>query len=88
LTYGRAGRIDGACAVHDEMEARSRLEFMSPFWLAVAAASSGLLEESIVRVERAVIERDPLVIWGRVTVFWDEVRAHPRFDEVVRGVWG
>ncbi len=87
-TYGKAGRADLARTVYDEMTARSRREFMGPFWLATAAASAGLGEESIHWVERAVADRDPLIVWGRIVLFWDDMRAHPRFEETVRGVWG
>ena len=87
-TYGKARRVELARAVYDEIEARSRHEFMSPFWLATAAAAAGLQEQSIRWAERAVIERDPCVVWGRTVPFWDAIRAHPRFEEVVRGVWG
>jgi eukaryotic-like serine/threonine-protein kinase len=86
-TYGNAGRVEWARAVHDELEARSRHEFMPPFWLSVSASSAGLAEQSIAFVERAVAERDPLVIWGRVSPLWKAVREHPRFDQVVQGIW-
>ena len=87
-TYGKAGRKDATRAVYDELEARSRHEFISPFWLATAAGAAGVSDQSIHWVERAVVERDPLVIWGRVVLFWDAVRAHPRFEDVMRDVWG
>jgi serine/threonine-protein kinase len=87
-TYDKAGLAERARAVYEEMGARSRFEFMSPFWLAVAAASAGIPEESIRQVERAVQERDPLIIWARASAYSDTIRAHPRFEEVVRGVWG
>jgi adenylate cyclase len=87
-TYAKAGRVAEARAVRDEMEGRSRHEFVSPFWLATAAEAAGLPEEAIRQVERAVSERDPLVLWSRVTPFWEQVRTHPRFASVVRPVWG
>jgi serine/threonine-protein kinase len=87
-TLGKLGRTDRARAIYDEMEARSRFEFMSPFWLSTAAASAGHPDATIRNVERAVSESDPLLLWGRGgTTFWDGVAAHPRFKEVVRGVW-
>jgi tetratricopeptide (TPR) repeat protein len=85
--HAKAGRIEDARAVCDEMEGRSRHEFVSPFWLATAAAAAGLPEEAIRRVEQAVRQRDPLVLWSRVTPFWDTIRQDPRFDDVVRPVW-
>jgi hypothetical protein len=86
-TYGKAGHAEQARAVCDEMEGRSRHEFVSPFWLATAAASSGLMDQAIHRARRAVADRDPIVVWGRVIPFWDTIRADPRFEEVTRGVW-
>jgi len=85
--YGRAGHADPARAVYDELEARSRHEFVSRAWLAIAAASAGLAEESIGWTERAVAERDPLVLQARNVQFWDAVRVHPRFHEIMHGVW-
>ena len=87
-TYRKMNQVKRARALYDEMEARSRFEFMSPFWLSVAAAAAGLPDVSIGYVERAVAESDPLLLWGRAgMLFWEDVRTHPRFGEVVRGVW-
>ena len=87
-TYGMAGRVEEARAVHDEMEGRSRHEFVSPFWLATAAASAGLADGAIQRVEQAVADRDPLILWSRVSPFWEVIRKHPRFESAVRPLWG
>jgi hypothetical protein len=84
-TYGKAGRAERARACYDELEARSRHEFIAPTWLAVSAASAGLPEESLRWLEQAVRERDPLVLWVRLP-FWDPIREHPRFDELTRGL--
>jgi len=85
-TYGRAGRGPQARAVYDELEARSRHEHVSSAWLAMTAGSAGLDEEAIRWAEKAVAGRDPLVLWGPKMQFWDPVRTHPRFNEVMRGV--
>ncbi len=85
-TYGKAGHGDRARACYDELEARSRHEFVAPSWLAVAAAAAGLAEDAFRWAERGVTERDPLVIWSRLR-YWDSIRAHPRFAEIMRGVF-
>jgi serine/threonine-protein kinase len=87
-TYGRAGRLDHARACYDEMEGRSRHEFVSPSWLSVTAGCAGLEEPAMRWIERAVAEHDPLVLWSRRLVFWEYHRAHPRFNEIMREVWG
>jgi len=40
------------------------------------------------RSARAVGERDPLLLWSRISPFWEALRQHPEFDRVVRPVWG
>jgi eukaryotic-like serine/threonine-protein kinase len=87
-THRKAGHPDASRAIYDEMEARSRLEFMSAFLLSIAAASAGLTDRSIGLVERAMTERDPLLIWARLSPFCDSVRSHPRFEAVIQGAWG
>ena len=86
-TYGKMGRPDSARAVWEELEARGRLEHISMFWLAVAAASSGDMERAIHYVDRTVKEHEPLILWGRSILFWDTIRQDPRFEPVVAGVW-
>jgi hypothetical protein len=85
--FARAGQVDSARAVHDEMEGRSRHEFVSAFWLATAAASAGLPGDAILQVERAMAERDPLILWSRTSPFWEVIRRDPRFEDLVRPVW-
>ena len=85
--YGQSGRRDLARAVYDEMEGRSRHEFVSRAWLSIAAGAAGLDEPAIQWAERAVAERDALVLWARLYPFWDSVRRHPRFAEIMRGVF-
>ena len=87
-SYGRAGRADSARACYDELEGRSRHEFVSRSWLSIAAGSAGLEGPAVAWAERAVAERDPIVIWSRRLPFWEYLRAHPRFDEIMREVWG
>jgi TolB-like protein len=87
-THAKRGRLDLARAYHDEMEARSRQDFISPFWLAVSASSAGLSDAAMQYARRAVDERDPFVLHARGIALWDAVRADPRFESTVAGVWG
>jgi len=85
-TYGRAGLTDKARACYDELEARSRHEFVSPSWLAVTAGASGMIEEGLRWAQRTITDRDPLALWARSFPFWDALRSDPRFADVMRGV--
>jgi hypothetical protein len=86
--HGKSGQRDLARAVSDELEGRSRHEFVSPFWLATAASAAGLPEEAIGLARRAVAERDPLVLWSKITPLWETIREHPGYADVVRPLWG
>src|SRR5882672_433270 len=87
-TYGQAGRTDRARACYDELEGRSRHEFVSPCWLSVTAGCADLEDPAVHWAERAVAESDPLLLWSRRLPFWEYHRARPRFTEVMREVWG
>ena len=47
---------------------------------------AGLTEDAIRWTERGVTERDPLMLWFGLP-YWDSIRAHPRFAEIMRGVF-
>jgi eukaryotic-like serine/threonine-protein kinase len=85
-SLGKASLAERARAIHDELMARSRSEFVAPFWLAASAAACGLDEEATRQVERAAREHDPLLPWGPVAPTWDQVRALPRFADMVAAV--
>jgi len=85
--HGRAGRAEAARACYDELEGRSRHEFVAPSWLSAAAGCAGLEGPALSWAERAVAERDPNVLCSRRLPGWEYLRAHPRFDEIMRAVW-
>jgi serine/threonine-protein kinase len=86
-SYGKAGDVERARAVYGELEARSRHEFIGPFWLVTVAGAAGLTDEMVRNVRRAVAEREPILVWSRRSPFWEAVREHPCFEEVIRAVW-
>jgi len=83
-TYGRAGRADLAHACYDELESRSRHEFVQPGMLSIAATAAGLPEASIEWLRRTSEDRDPLIHWSILLPFWDSVRCLPEFQEIQR----
>jgi eukaryotic-like serine/threonine-protein kinase len=85
--YGRSGRPDSARACYDEMEARSRHEFVGASWLAMAAGAAGLAARAIRWMDRAVRQREPVTQWSRTLPFWDTIRADPRFQTATRPIW-
>ena len=85
--YARTGRLEKARAGCEELEARSRHEYVSPAWLSVAVSACGRPDEALRYLERAVVEREPMSLWSRRFVLFESLRAHPRFEEVTRPLW-
>ena len=81
-SHAKAGNSSLARAVHDELMARARQEFMAPFWLAASAAAAGVEDEATRQLERTVREHDPLTFWGLRVPTWDGVRALPHFEAI------
>jgi tetratricopeptide (TPR) repeat protein len=88
FTHGRAGRAEEAKACYDELEGRSRHEFVPSAWLAIAAGWGGLEGPAVRWAERAAAERDVLVQWSSRLPFWDFLRAHGCFARIVATVAG
>jgi tetratricopeptide (TPR) repeat protein len=83
MAYAGLGNRDLARAVYDELEARSRLEFISPFWLSVAAAAAGLMNEAMEQARRAVDSRDPLAVMGPRLQEWEPLRGQGGYGQLL-----
>jgi serine/threonine-protein kinase len=86
--HSQMGRMEAARACYDELEARSRHEFVPCSWLAIAAGCAGLEEVAVRWAERAVAEHDPIVNWAFRLPYWEFLRSHPRFAEITRDLLG
>ena len=62
FAYARLGDVAKARALYDELAARASGEHVQPSVQAVAAAAAGLTTEAVALVERALDERDPVLI--------------------------
>ena len=80
----RLGDADRARAIHDELSARARHEYVGPMSIALAAAAAGRAEEALRLVDRAIAERDPLLgVFGHMAHF-DDLRAIPGVEARIR----
>ena len=72
-----------AKAVLQELEARVRREYVSPFDIALARLGLGDNDRALAWLDSAVTARDPrLVVEGIADPIWDPVRADPRFAQL------
>ena len=82
------GDPEKAQAVFEELEARARHEFISPFWLAAAAAAVGRTEAAQAYAERALDERDPVLVLAWVMPQYREVWQIARVREMYETLKG
>jgi serine/threonine-protein kinase len=83
LAHAGLGHAEAALAAYQELEARSRWEYVGAAWVAAAAAALGRLDEGMAHARRAVRERDPFVLHALSMPWWAPLRQHPEFDSLV-----
>jgi TolB-like protein len=83
-TYSHLGRRSEAEAVYMELRARSKREFVSPVFLAVAACAAGQQDDAIRLAQQADEIGDPVLIGIKYWPDLAELRDDPRFQEILR----
>jgi tetratricopeptide (TPR) repeat protein len=82
-SYGRTGRKSEALRILDELEELSKRRYVTPF--ARALTYLGLGDERLFdALEDAYQHRAPSLPFLNVQAWWDDVRAHPRFQDIIR----
>jgi tetratricopeptide (TPR) repeat protein len=79
-----ADRTDDARRIIKEMEEYSRASNVSPSMFAWVYCSLGEIEEGLEWFERAIDERDGLIINGNLFPIYDPLRSHPRYRALLR----
>ena len=79
----RAGKIDAAREIAEELERRRSEKFVSPHDIATVYAGLGETESALRWLERAVDERSGRVIYLGIDPRWDELRRVTKFSELI-----
>ena len=74
-----AGRVDEAAALADEMEERSKAEYVKPMFLGLANVAARRFDKALEYFEIAVDERDPWLVWLGTDAKYAPLRDDPRF---------
>jgi serine/threonine protein kinase/Tfp pilus assembly protein PilF len=77
--FAAAGRTREAKALLEELQERSRGEYVAPHHIAFIHIPLGDIDESFVCLERAVSDRNCLMWWLREYPIFDPLRKDPRF---------
>jgi serine/threonine protein kinase/Tfp pilus assembly protein PilF len=77
--YAAAGRKPEALELLEELQERSRVEYVAPQHLAFILIVLGDVDRAFAELERAVAERNCLMWWLRGSPIFDPLRSDPRF---------
>ena len=81
--YAKSGRRAEALRVLEELDELSKNTYVTP--IAAAGIYAGLRDDRVFEaLEEAYQQRCPQIVWARVAPYWDEVRSHPRFQDLLR----
>jgi TolB-like protein/Flp pilus assembly protein TadD len=84
--YAKAGRLAEAHRVLDALVRNAPTRFGSAFAIARIHAALDEKDQAFAWLQRACDERDPLVIWLKVDLTVDALRADPRFASLLRNM--
>ena len=89
MTRAAAGNLTDAEGILGELEERSRREYVSWTFLALLYAALGRMDEAYAVLDRALEERDGLILCLKFWPTLDLVRDDPRFEELLErvGFW-
>jgi tetratricopeptide (TPR) repeat protein len=81
--YGKVGWRSEALRMLDELEELSKRRYVTH--MARAYTYLGLGDERMFdALEGAYQQRVPSLVWLKVLPHWDDVRAHPRVQDIIR----
>jgi serine/threonine-protein kinase len=82
--YGRAGRLDDARELLDQMETMATTAYVSPSTLAIGHVGLDDWDAAFQWWNQAVDVRDPLIVPIKTFPFFDPVRGDPRYLAILR----
>ena len=85
-SYARAGRVADAQRTLDEIVARSKRGYVSPFYIATAYLGIGDKENGFAWLQKAYAERSEFLVFINVAPNFDDVRGDPRFIDLLKRV--
>jgi TolB-like protein/DNA-binding winged helix-turn-helix (wHTH) protein/Tfp pilus assembly protein PilF len=83
LVHHRLGRPSPSLTAFERL---SRTTYVPTVFLAIAAAQTGRTERALSLLENAYRERDPYMVLLNVNPWFDPLRGHPRFQELLRAM--
>jgi serine/threonine protein kinase/Tfp pilus assembly protein PilF len=84
MAYAFSGQKDEALKMLDRLNELSKERYVSPLNFGIIYLGLGDKDKAVEYFEKAYLERDPFLVFGKVQPLADSVRSHPRFAEILR----
>ncbi len=84
--YAVSGRRSEALKVLNELKARSKQSYVSPYFIALIYAGLGENDRTLEWLEKAYQERHPYLILLKVQPVFRSLRSDPHFQDLLRRV--
>jgi eukaryotic-like serine/threonine-protein kinase len=82
--YGRAGKRIEALEILNDLQARSKKKYVSPYLIALIHCNVGDRDRAFEWLEKAYAERNPMLAFLRFDFSLDPVCCDPRFQDLLR----
>jgi adenylate cyclase len=86
IAYGLAGQKEEARRLLAELQTKSTLHYVPPYFLATVYAGLGENDKAFALLEKGYNERDAYLTWLKVEPALDPLRSDPRFHSLLQRV--
>jgi serine/threonine-protein kinase len=84
--FGHLNRMGDVEAIHDELRARARREYVQTAVLSITSAVLGRFDEAFTLLHRACDERDGVLMYSRAFPAFEGLQNDPRMGEIYRRI--
>ncbi|PYP49618.1 MAG: hypothetical protein DMD45_13810, partial [Gemmatimonadetes bacterium] len=86
VCYSSLGRQADVEAIHDELVARARREYLQSTVRAIVVASLGRMDDTFALLDRACDEHDGILVYSKRYPFFKQLQADPRMARVYQRI--
>ena len=86
MVYGMAGRKEEAFEILDKLDELAKERYISPLHYANIFFGLGEIDKTIEYLEKAYVEKSPMLILVKVSPWVDPLRSDPRFKSLLKKI--
>jgi serine/threonine-protein kinase len=84
MAYAYSGQKNEALNMLGRLDELSKERYVSPLNFGIIYMGLGDEDKAVEYFEKAYLDRDPFLVFGKVQPIADSMRSHPRFAEILR----